>query len=165
MSLISFNIVYFHFRHMYNTTIFSQLILPWNKGDVSFWGPPSWPIPFNEGGVPPPERPDDFSEQIEFLSVDEGPIICQKNLSSYWLEKKTTLKNTHYQSEQMELTGSSFIKKKKNKDQLKQDNIRRPLTTVNGSHTSHTSSRQHQQPGLTISSQDLLMLIITCTCL
>ena len=67
MSLISFNIVYFHFRHMYNTTM--------NKLDVSFWGPPPWLTPFDEE-VPPLERPDDFSEQIEFLSVDEGPIIC-----------------------------------------------------------------------------------------
>ena len=40
---------------------------------MSFWGPTPWPIPFDEG-EPPPERPDNFSEQIEFLSV-EGLII------------------------------------------------------------------------------------------
>ena len=40
---------------------------------MSFWGPTPWPISFYEG-EPPLERPDNFSEQIEFLSV-EGLII------------------------------------------------------------------------------------------
>ena len=37
---------------------------------MSFWGLPPWSIPFDEG-VPSLERPEDFSEQIEFLLVGE----------------------------------------------------------------------------------------------